>query len=61
MPVVLTSDERKRLAKLAGMLGPNSDGERLNALSFIQKLADQKKVAAAIARILEKRRKRNAA
>lgn len=43
MPVTLTEDERKRLAKLAGMLGSQYDGEKLNALGMIQKLADAKK------------------
>jgi hypothetical protein len=43
MPVILTSNERLRLAKLAGMLGSSFDGERLNALSAIQRMADQKK------------------
>ncbi len=43
MSVVLTSNERLRLAKLAGMLGSSFDGERLNALSAIQRMADQKK------------------
>ncbi|WP_448953052.1 hypothetical protein [Labrys neptuniae] len=44
MPVILSSEERSRLAKLAGMLGSNSDGERLNALSFIKRMADAKDV-----------------
>lgn len=44
MPVILSSEERSRLSKLAGMLGSSFDGERLAALAAIQKVADAKRV-----------------
>lgn len=42
--ITLTDEEHAKLRKFAGMLGSQYDGERLNALGFIQRMADAKKV-----------------
>jgi hypothetical protein len=44
MSITLTDEEHAKLRKFAGMLGSQFDGERLNALGFIQRMADAKKV-----------------
>ena len=44
MAVILTADEMSRARKIAAMLSASTDGERLNALSMLQKIADAKKV-----------------
>ena len=44
MAAPLSPADRSRLEKYAGMLGSVHDGERLNALGFIQKLANTYKI-----------------
>jgi len=44
MAVSLTADEMSRAKKIAAMLSATTDGERLNALATLQKIADSKKV-----------------
>ena len=44
MAVSLTADEMSRAKKIAAMLSASTDGERLNALAMLQKIADSKKV-----------------
>ena len=40
----LSNSDRIRRDKLAGLLGSQFDGERLNALSMLQKMADGYKI-----------------